>query len=307
MIDVQSNFDKNSNEYKELEYRIICGQNYQQNAIDRIKGIISKPMPKEWYDFHSAKNSKNKDFNLRILADKKPYFFIYNYPYLMKRYKKYISNSNTNCLIRFGLDINELIKKENKTQEENTFLHYYNLKMPVFKNKSVMNRICWRLEEEFDNYKLNSSEIVFDYSILKSDIEYSKSNFNKIKLLYDDYKDKIKQHTLNSAKEKIEKDEEQVKRYIFKEEFKSKTFQICNNKYELCNIVLDLCYKNNNSKQFAWDICGDIIIENLLKKNNYIVEYPIEDKNGDIEYCGERFSLYSKEIESEEIYDINIE
>jgi hypothetical protein len=307
MIDVQSNFDKNSNEYKELEYRIICGQNYQQNAIDRIKGIISKPMPKEWYDYHSAKNSDNKEFNLRILADKKPYFFIYNYPYLMKRYKKYISNANTNCLIRFGLDVDELIQKENKTQEEATFLQYYNLKMPVFKNKSVMNKICWRIEEEFDNIKLKSPNSEFNYSILKGNIIYSKSNFNQIKNLYDAYNQKIKQHALNSAKEKLDKDEAQVKRFVFKEEFKSQSYQICNNKYELCNIVLDLCYKNNNSKQFAWDICGDVIIENLLKRNNYVVEYPIEDKNGNIEYCGESFSLYSKKVESEEIYDINIE
>jgi len=307
MIDVQSSFDKDTDEYKELEYRIICGQNYQQNAIDRIKGIISKPMPKEWYDYHSAKNSDNKELNLRILADKKPFFFIYNYPYLMKKYKKYISNANTNCLIRFGLDVNELINKNNKTQEEITFLQYYNLKMPVFKNKSVMNRICWRIEDEFDKVNLKLSDSEFNYSILKSNLKYSKSNFNRIKDLYNEYNQKIKQHALHSAKEKLEKDEAQVKRFVFKEEFKSQAYQICNNKYELCNIVLDLCYKNNNSKQFAWDICGDVIIENLLKRNNYVVEYPIEDEVGNIEYCGERFSLYSKTIESEEIYDINIE
>lgn len=34
MLEVQSRFDKDSDEYKELSYRICCGQLYQQNEID---------------------------------------------------------------------------------------------------------------------------------------------------------------------------------------------------------------------------------------------------------------------------------
>ena len=41
------------------------------------------------------------------------------------------------------------------------------------------------------------------------------------------------------------------------------------NKYKLNNMIIDICYKNNSSKQFAWDICGDVILENLFKRNNY--------------------------------------
>ena len=33
-IDIQANFKKDSEEYKTLDYRIKCGQLYQQNAID---------------------------------------------------------------------------------------------------------------------------------------------------------------------------------------------------------------------------------------------------------------------------------
>ena len=36
MIDLLSEFDKNSNEYKELEYRILCGQHFQQNELDKF-------------------------------------------------------------------------------------------------------------------------------------------------------------------------------------------------------------------------------------------------------------------------------
>ena len=50
MIEVMSQFSKDSEEYKILDYRVKCGQLYQQNAIDKTKGIIAKPMPKDWYD-----------------------------------------------------------------------------------------------------------------------------------------------------------------------------------------------------------------------------------------------------------------
>ena len=40
-LSLMASFDKNSKEYKELEYRVITGQNYQQNAIDRVVALHS--------------------------------------------------------------------------------------------------------------------------------------------------------------------------------------------------------------------------------------------------------------------------
>lgn len=306
MIDVASAFDKDSEEYKELQYRIICGQNYQQNAIDKMKGILCKPMPKEWYDYYSAKDSENKDLNLKILADKKPYFFIYNYPQEMKKYKKYIANSNKNCLMRFGINIDELIDKHDKTDDEQKFLQFYYKKMPVFINKSTMNRICWKIEEAFDDCKDEISSQTFDYRMLMSYKTYSKKLFNQIKKIYEEYLNSIRQHSQTKRSTKNEKDDAKTQRDIFKDEFKQKAYKICNNSEELCNIVVDMCYKNNSSKQFAWDICGDIIIQNLLKKNNYTIQYPIADDNGEIEFGGNRFSLYTRKLDCEVDYEINI-
>lgn len=306
MIDVQSSFKKDSKEYIELDYRIICGQNYQQNAIDKMKGILAKPMPKEWYDYFSAKDSKDKEFNLSILADKKPYFFIYNYPREMKKYKKYMENSSKNCIMRFGISIDELIAKHIKDQDEELFLQYYYRKMPVFINKSTMNRICWRIEKEFNNCKHNILNSEFDFSILKSDKQYATKRHSAIKNLYEQYNNAIRQHSQMNRSNKVDKDDQKLTRYIFKENFKQKAYEICNDSEELCNIVVDLCYKNNSSKQFAWDLCGDIMIDNLLKNNNYIIHYPILDENGDIEFGGIHFSIYTKSLDCEVDYEINI-
>ena len=51
MFDVLATLEKGSPEYNELMGRIIQGQAYQQEVIDKIKGIEAKAMPREWYDY----------------------------------------------------------------------------------------------------------------------------------------------------------------------------------------------------------------------------------------------------------------
>ena len=93
MFDVLASLKKDSEEYNELMRRIICGQALQQEEIDKIKGIQAKPMPKEWYDYKvnkiteedSLEEIKIKERNLKLMVNKKPYFFIYNYKPLQSK------------------------------------------------------------------------------------------------------------------------------------------------------------------------------------------------------------------------------
>ena len=112
MFEVRSHFNPESKEYKELSYRIRCGQLYQQNAIDKAKGIICKPMPKSWHDRHTVNKIEDDDtkrFYRSIVADKKPYFMRYIYPSLMKQYNTYIKNTNRNALREFQMTVDEMM------------------------------------------------------------------------------------------------------------------------------------------------------------------------------------------------------
>ena len=308
-FEVQSQFDEDSKEYKTLDYRIMCGQLFQQNAIDKAKGIIAKPIPKEWYDrrANQIKNTdseeiiKIKEFNSRIVADKKPYFMKYIYPKVKNEYDRYIKNTNNKSLRVYGLTIDELIDKKNKTKKELEFIDYYYKFMPVGINPCVANRICWIFEEEFKDV-ISELKSDFDYSILKFNVQYSKNDYNKIHQIYLDYLEDVKSYNHRARVEKLDKDEIQINREFFKEKFRSSCEVICPNEKELCDIVLDICYITNKSKQFAWDICGDLIIENLLQKNNYKINIPIADNNGDIEYGGYKFKMVTKVIK--EVDDI---
>ena len=46
-----------------------------------------------------------------------------------------------------------------------------------------------------------------------------------------------------------------------------------------------------NSKQFAWDIVGEQMIENLLNKHNRCITFPTKDEDGDISYRGLKFTV----------------
>lgn len=311
MIDVLANFKEGSEEHEELMYRIMCGQNYQQNAIDKIKGIVAKKMPKCWYNNKENKINKNDDeeikrikkLNQKIVANKQPYFFKYIYPQKMKVYNRYINQAKKNCLMRFGITLDELINKKDKNEEENKFLKWYYIKMPLSTSDSVMNKICRKVEEKFDNCKINNIiNTDFDYSILMTDKKYDLKAFNKIKQLYSMYRKKAQESIKNYKTKKVDKEEKQVLRQIFIEQFKQKAFEICSNNEELTNMIVELCYKNNKTKQFAWDICGDTIIENLLKHNNYKISYPILDEDGNIEYAGEKFKMIDVEVDYENCF-----
>lgn len=303
MFEVQSRFEKGSIEYDTLTYRIQCGQLYQQNAIDKAKGIICKPMPKEWYDRHSTnkiEDEKTKELYRKIVADKKPYFMRYIYPALMRQYNQYIKNTNRNALREFQLTVDELyqIPKEELTARQSDFLKYYEYRMPVGTGDCVMNKICRRFEEEFDGHiGRHNSTYPFDYTIMKSGTEYTPTQFNAIKKLYTDYNKRLQSYSVFADYERIDECDSYIELSVMNEEFRKDCFSICQNRYALCDIILDLCYTKSSTKRFAWSMCGEEIIHNLLEKNEYILSFPVESKDGNVKYCGNTFEIIEKKIE----------
>jgi transcription termination factor NusB len=306
MIEVQSQYKPNTREYNILDYRIKCGQLYQQNAIDKTKGIESNPMPEEWHNWisnkynsnYSSKQNKNNVINRTIIADKKPYFMQYIYPKEKHKYEDYKQNNNDKCIMQFGITFDELLSKEKKTKEEEKFIYYYYKKIPLGMNPCIINKICWKIESKFDNFRFNNGS-EFDYSILKSDTEYSKDLYEKVSKIYNEYKTSLSNYSKLCKKQRIKSNEKNIMRFIMKETFKKACYLVCTNEEILCNIVLDMCYTTNNSKQFAWDICGDVFIKNLLKRNNYEINYPTLCESGDILFNGQKFKMEKTKINVE--------
>lgn len=308
MFDVQAQFDKDSREYKELDYRIKCGQLFQQNAIDKAKGIIAKPMPREWHDRHSVniiEDADKKRFYQRLVADKKPYFMRLIYPALMKQYNTYIKNTNKNAMREFQMTVDELLElpQSELTDRQKDFLRYYRSRMPVGTNDCVMNRICRRFEGEFDGYLgRHNADVEFDYTIMKSGAEYSKSQYNAIAKLYENYNKRLRSYAVFASYERVDEYDTFSRMLEMKNEFMQECTRVCQNRFALCDIVLDICYQRSSTKRFAWEMCGDEIIENLLAKNGGAISYPTMDSNGDIQFGGNRFSMREQVIGGNDEY-----
>lgn len=308
MIEVQAGFEHGTPEYETLDYRIMCGQLYQQNTIDRAKGIIAKPMPEYWYsvrdniikDGDDEQTIQMKNFNRKITASNKPYFMTYVYPSLRTQNNTYNSNSDNGALMRFGIygirSIDDLYNYEPKTPEMIESLRLHEQKVGC--NPCVVNKICWIFEKTFNGYLSKKYEQPeFDYSILKCNVEYSKKNYDEVFAIYKDYQRRLDAFQKKMRTERIDTFECWQQRKIFVDKFKRDCETVCTNEYELCDIVLDICYKAEKTKQFAWDICGEVILENLLENNNRIIHYPqLVDGTGEFEYCGENFVMCEKVI-----------
>lgn len=305
MFEVRSKYPVGSKEYEALSYRIMVVQLCQQNAIDKAKGIISKPMPRSWHDRYAAgkiEDENERELYRSIVADKKPYFMRYIYPALMRQYNTYMKNVNRNTLREFGLTIDELcaLPDGELTDRQREFLWFFHNRMPVGTSDCVMNKICRKFEERFDGYISRHKSTGFDYNILKNDAEYTPKQYSSIKHLYDDYNKRLYSYSVFADYERVDKDDYNAELALMDDEFRKECDQVCQNRRALCNIVLDICYNKKNTKKFAWNMCGDEIIENLLEKNDYTISYPTMDPDGDIDWGGFRFCEESKRIEEDE-------
>lgn len=306
MFEVQSRFAKDSPEYRALAYRIRCGQLYQQNAIDKAKGIVCKPMPRAWHDRHTVnkiEDDTKRDFYRAIVADRKPYFMRYIYPALMKQYHTFIKNTDRNALREFQMKVDEMkrLPYEKLTDRQRDFLRYFDYRMPVGVGDCVMNKICRRFEDEFDGYIVkHNASVRFDYTIMRSDADYSASQYNAIKKLYEDFNRRRRNYAIFADYEQIDECDSFGEMSIMNDEFRKECNIICQNRDALCNIILDICYTKGSTKRFAWSMCGEDIIHNLLVKHDNTISFPVLDDSGDIHYCGDRFSIISKKLGVEE-------
>lgn len=301
MTSLMANYDKDSDEYEVLRYRTQCGQALQQREIDKAKGILPIPMPKEWYQYganvikpeDSDEIQAKKQFNQTICANKKPYFFMYNYDTERINYQKFIEEVNSKSISLYGYSFEDMLKMDNLGEEAERFVKYCAMKCPIDMSPSTMNRICWKIESEFSGNFL-CDDVDFDYRIYKSGNEVKRTSYFEIKSLCEHYLMDLK--NLNSRK--INNEEERKILLADKDRLLEVLIEditsICPNQETLCDILLDICYTGKMSKSVVWDVCGNQIIENMLKKHGNVLTYPEKCLEAEFSCCGTKF--FSKTI-----------
>ena len=311
MTSLMANYAPNSKEYETLRYRTQCGQALQQREIDKAKGILPIPMPKEWYQYganiikpdDSEEIQEKKAFNQTICANKKPYFFMYNYDTERINYQKFIEEVNSKSIGLYGISFEDMLKMDNLSEDAAKFVQYCSAKCPIDMSPSTMNRICRKIEEKFDG-NFSCEELEFDYSIYKSKNNVRRSSYAEIKGLCEHYLMNLK--ALNSRK--INNEEERKILLEDKDRLLETLIEdmtsICPNEESLCDILLDICYTGKMSKTIVWDVCGTQIIKNMLEKHDNTLTYPEKSENADFCCCGTQFSNKTIRIGGEIIDEI---
>lgn len=301
MYEVASHFDRGGNEYEVLNYRIRCGQLYQQDCIDKAKGIVSTPMPGSWYERRCINRDADEDTQRlysAIVADRKPYFMRYIYPALAKQYTNYIKAANKNAMREFDVGIDEMlaVPAAELTDRQLDFIQKYKRYMPVGTGDCLMNQICRKIEKEFDRYLYRmKQECEFDYAILKSGSDYSATHFSAVKKLMAEYDRKVREYSASAGCERISDDERRSSMQLLDDSFRAECSKVCPDAEELCDIVVDLCYSREKTKQFAWRMCGDQINKNLIQKCGKM-SFPSKDEEGDIIWKSEHYSIKTVQL-----------
>lgn len=261
MMEVLARFEKGSDEYKELEYRIECGQLFQQDELDKLKGIVATPMPSEWYNLDACGDNK---FLQSICAYRKPYFMIYVYDETKRQYKQYIKASERKCSSLYGCTIQDLYDNYNTLNEEQIdFLFWYERKMPVGIGECSMNKICKYVEQQLDGHKSQlKNNSTFTYEVLKAKRRCTDEHRLALRELESEYRLCVADFKANNST-KIDKSSASHKRQYMIYKFSNLAKEVCPNNDERMNIILDMTYKEKGNRQFCWDCIGELIIDRL--------------------------------------------
>lgn len=259
-------------------------------------------MPLHWYiDKENMINDGDNDeirakkaLNHLLCASKKPYFFAYNYQSLKAEYDELMAGINSKLINMFQKTFKEMQNSTNLTESEQKMFDLCARKINLDLSPSTMNKICWAVEDNFDGVDL-FKDVEFDYSIYRSDVSYTQIMYNQIKDICKDYLKKSRQINKkravdNQSDSEYCADKEQMIASLIEE-----CEKVCPNEKELCNILLDLCYSGGLNKNIVWNICSNVIVDNLLAKNNNQLTYPAKSINGEFECCG--YSFVNKTIE----------
>lgn len=268
MMEVQSLFEPGSKEYKELEYRIACGQHYQQVELDRIKGIVARPMPAYWYNIKACGDDK---YLQSICCHKKPYFMKYIYETYRRQEKNNIDNYEDILKVFYGTDLKDAADIWDKDEGLQNILDWYQRDSNLGYGDCTMNRICRYMEKQLDGLKSQlKADSSFDYRFLKKKRRCTKEHIKQLKEIKKQYLDWYHEYmhcTNSNLIHSLSYSIERKRKFQLKTEYYHDLCKkICPNNEERMNIILDISYNQSNS--FCWAMIGELLDERIEELHN---------------------------------------
>ena len=311
LYEMQSQYEDDSPEYKEINNRLkLCCA--QQNAvIDAAKGIKVREFPKHWTKYQpileddSPEERARKEFENKLIIEKRPEFMKYLYSHYMKEYKAFRDDFDKYCLIKLGKKYDELTEADKNSDIGKEIVEYYNKKNPLLETNGVMNRVSRYMQAQLKEIKTigkdKNTEELFE-KLYNADIPLDET---KLELLLEKRKDYDNFKKSKQLKDSEFSTYEQYYKFLRNDCLE----KISSNIQELANIAVYICYHlyPSKPKNFCWDVFGNGIVENLKEKNKQ-ANVPLIDNSGDIDYLYDKYKLHKVSVshETEDIDEFDI-
>lgn len=279
-------YDESSIEYQTLLNRIKLCCCAQSGEIDHAKGIEIKPFPKWWTNWTKIKETmsdeekQQAEFNNLIVCEKRPLFFRYLYSNYNRDYVRHLGNYDNYSWAKFGFGLDELLTKDELNEYQDRIVKNYHRFNPLLESGSLMNKISLYMQEKVKQIRQNNKGIKFDYKYLLGESKLGEEELFKLKKLHE----KFRFH-----KQKISENEcDTVEQYMML--LRKEALGISSNVKELIISAL------NMDSKFAFQVFGNDIVDILVRLKRGIINIPVLDGEGGIEYLGRRYSIKNEKI-----------
>lgn len=297
---LKQKYGENSPEYKVTMSRLQQTCKAQALQIDKTKiGQQVKGIPKRW----TVKAEKDDDVMTKeqynhILLNRRPYFFRYLYKDSRKQYKEYVEKQEIYCIKLFGKPLDTVLHSLSPTTEEQEFIEKYYEWCPLIISDSCMNLLCRYIESIDFNIKdkIKTTGNFTSYELYKNEkVNYTAEQKSLALNALHEYKQLKTIEQINKNSGAIYIDERETNK-ICSPNLEEICLKYISNIDLIVNIFVDYFYVEcpKSNKEILWKFFGKYIFDNILKNTHEPICFPIKDKNGDIEYLGEKYEV--KEI-----------
>lgn len=269
----------------------------------KAKGLVVKDFPEHWTKWQNSDKPNDKftkeeiEFNNKLLIEKRPYFMKYLYPKYKSQYNEYNKRYNYLCYMTFGISLEELLKINNKTEEQENMVNNYYKFNPFLETDCPMNNICRYMEKEVKEIKINAKKktpsYVFDI-LFNKNIDITETQIRQMENVYKKYK-KSKSNSCTTGELILKDDLHSITNDMdmFKFDYISDDIQ------RLANLAVYVNYYlyPSSSKNFCWDLFSEGILLNIYDNSPHNFKIPLLDENGDIEYMGKKYKNKGVDIE----------
>jgi hypothetical protein len=276
-------FEKDSEEYNEILNRLKICNCFQSMEIDRAKGIQTMDIPKYWTKWEKIDGTETpeelrlKELHHRTICDKRPYFFRYLYPNYEKEYKERKAGYDNYCKIMFDGDLNYIINKDNRNDEENRIVRNYYRFGNLLDSECTMNNLCHHMESEVQLLKKNNKLKTFDFkSLVSDDVEFRQKNQLVIANIHDKYVQYKKSINYKSRSSGF-----QEMMHWLKEQSDS----IITSSDEIVYWASDF------GSSFLLDVFSDDLINVLKEHSNNQILVPVKGNDEYMDYMGSKYEM----------------